>query len=183
MANEQLLSTATWQKPRGAGVVCAQVYACIGILTSFLSPPMENRMNSRHYSLTTATALLLACTSEPLLPPGTPGAGFNVQISGISPDSAGYKVMARATNGDTAVMAIGACAGSVEVLRDGMWKNLDPGGQCILVAIEIPPGGDYSFTRPAQAITRGEQVRFSLSWSQSYPRTFGVSTSAPVTVQ
>ena len=131
-----------------------------------------------------AVAIALgACSPEPIQPPGAVGAGLRLVITTVALDSIGYSVLARAVNADIATLEYGACAGSVEVQRNGDWINLTPGGQCILIGYGVSPGEERTFTQRHVPVNRGEQIRFVVGWS---PRSGAhdpmASRSAPFTV-
>ncbi|HEY4100371.1 MAG TPA: hypothetical protein VGM20_05805 [Gemmatimonadales bacterium] len=124
-----------------------------------------------------------ACSSEPVVNPGTPGAGVATAIAGVDHDSSGYTVHFTMTNHDTADVGFGACEGAVQELTPDGWKTVTNWGQCALVLGMLPPTQSMSFSIPGQPLTPGATVRVVVGWSFVFSHgTSNESLSAPITV-
>ncbi|MGH7582710.1 MAG: hypothetical protein ACREL5_05750 [Gemmatimonadales bacterium] len=137
-----------------------------------------------HNGTLLAVLALAACSPVTAIAPGTPGAGLRVTIATVTPNSVGYTVTANATNADTTDVIIGACDGSVDALQGGQWIKRTPDvGPCPAYAIVIMPGQTRPITLRDQPVMSGDQIRFTMDWSEEYTRIEGSSTSPTITVQ
>ncbi|HEY4101578.1 MAG TPA: hypothetical protein VGM20_11965 [Gemmatimonadales bacterium] len=96
--------------------------------------------------------------------PVTPG--VTATILSTTPDSGGYTVSIRLTNGDSAAIAYNPiCPGMIEAFRAGEWETVTLPVPCASIAQALDPTKSATVQLTRQLVASSEQIRFVGEWS------------------